>query len=69
VTAADPFAGMPDDEVLKLAAVHLREAAAFALGSPQSAAERLRFRAAMAEFDRREAARVMRRLGEWRHEP
>ena len=63
MTAADLFQGMPDDEVLKLAAVHLRKAAGFSPGSLQSARERVKFHAAMAEFDRRELARVMRRLG------
>ena len=63
MTGAVAYEGMPDDEVLKLAAVHLRKAAGFSPGSLQSARERLKFHAAMAEFDRREMARAMRRLG------
>lgn len=59
----DPYEGIPDNEVLKLAAVHLRRAATFSPGSLRSARERVKFHAAMAEFDRRELARALRRLG------
>ena len=62
MTTADPFAGLPDDEVLKQAAAHLRKAAMFPAASLTAAAERLRFQTAMAEFDRRELIRVMHRL-------
>jgi hypothetical protein len=60
--AADPFAGMPDHEVLRLAASHLRAAAAAGDGTVPAVRERLAAREALAELDRRELAALLRRL-------
>ncbi len=65
MTAAGPFAGMSDRQVLESAAAHLQKAAALPHGSLPSKRELGKFRQAMTEFERREAERVMHRLA-WR---
>ena len=57
-----PFAGMPDRELLMLAASCLQKAAALAYRCDAAARERARFRLAMGELDRRYVASELKRL-------